>query len=178
MLRYWKFLVECISHSKEIMLFRLCVDAMLTIKTNQSQSICICLFHLLMTNKHFLFNLIENYGAEVAGVCNRHYGPATTVASRTRGKTKERRRRSCGPRNGYLYSNRFMSHCSDFHSSIYTFRISQVFKEFVETFQDAPSSVSKVWVKAGTYDAGSRSMCHKFISNSTMRCELRLKFFF
>lgn len=30
------------------------------------------------------------------------------------------------------------------------------FKEFVETFQDAPSSISKVWVKAGTYDAGSR----------------------
>lgn len=35
----------------------------------------------------------------------------------------------------------------------------QVFKEFVETFQDTPSSVSKVWVKAGTYDAGSRSTC-------------------
>lgn len=34
---------------------------------------------------------------------------------------------------------------------------SQVFKEFVETFQEAPSSVGKVWVKAGTYDAGSRS---------------------
>ncbi|KAM3967625.1 LOW QUALITY PROTEIN: U2 snRNP-associated SURP motif-containing protein [Aphomia sociella] len=30
-----------------------------------------------------------------------------------------------------------------------------VFKEFVETFQEAPSS-SKVWVKAGTYDAGAR----------------------
>lgn len=30
------------------------------------------------------------------------------------------------------------------------------FKEFVETFQEAPSNVSKVWVKAGTYDAGSR----------------------
>lgn len=33
----------------------------------------------------------------------------------------------------------------------------QVFKEFVETFQEAPSSTSKVWVKAGTYDAGARS---------------------
>lgn len=32
----------------------------------------------------------------------------------------------------------------------------QAFKEFVETFQEAPSTVSKVWVKAGTYDAGSR----------------------
>ncbi|XP_067631661.1 U2 snRNP-associated SURP motif-containing protein [Eurosta solidaginis] len=31
-----------------------------------------------------------------------------------------------------------------------------VFKEFVETFQEAPSASSKVWVKAGTYDAGSR----------------------
>lgn len=30
------------------------------------------------------------------------------------------------------------------------------FKEFVETFQEAPATVSKVWVKAGTYDAGSR----------------------
>lgn len=33
------------------------------------------------------------------------------------------------------------------------------FKEFVETFQEAPSTISKVWVKAGTYDAGSRSLC-------------------
>ncbi|KAI8128559.1 hypothetical protein FF38_02695 [Lucilia cuprina] len=31
-----------------------------------------------------------------------------------------------------------------------------VFKEFVETFQDTPSASSKIWVKAGTYDAGSR----------------------
>lgn len=31
-----------------------------------------------------------------------------------------------------------------------------VFKEFVETFQEAPSTTSKVWVKAGTYDAGAR----------------------
>ncbi|KAJ6642766.1 U2 snRNP-associated SURP motif-containing protein [Pseudolycoriella hygida] len=30
------------------------------------------------------------------------------------------------------------------------------FKEFVETFQEAPSTVSKVWVKAGVYDAGTR----------------------
>lgn len=30
------------------------------------------------------------------------------------------------------------------------------FKEFVETFQEAPATLSKVWVKAGTYDAGSR----------------------
>lgn len=33
------------------------------------------------------------------------------------------------------------------------------FKEFVETFQEAPAASSKVWVKAGTYDAGSRSKC-------------------
>lgn len=32
----------------------------------------------------------------------------------------------------------------------------QVFQEFVETFQETPSSINKVWVKAGTYDAGSR----------------------
>ncbi|KAL4716875.1 hypothetical protein ACJJTC_012686 [Scirpophaga incertulas] len=31
-----------------------------------------------------------------------------------------------------------------------------VFKEFVETFQEVPSNTSKVWVKAGTYDAGAR----------------------
>ncbi|XP_055374208.1 U2 snRNP-associated SURP motif-containing protein [Condylostylus longicornis] len=30
------------------------------------------------------------------------------------------------------------------------------FKEFVETFQEAPTASSKIWVKAGTYDAGSR----------------------
>ncbi|EDW61359.2 U2 snRNP-associated SURP motif-containing protein [Drosophila virilis] len=30
------------------------------------------------------------------------------------------------------------------------------FKEFVETFQETPTASSKVWVKAGTYDAGSR----------------------
>lgn len=43
---------------------------------------------------------------------------------------------------------------------ICTYKLSsilKVFKEFVETFQEAPSSVAKVWVKAGTYDAGSRS---------------------
>jgi U2-associated protein SR140 len=34
-----------------------------------------------------------------------------------------------------------------------------VFEEFVATFQESPiSSSSKVWVKAGTYDAGARSM--------------------
>lgn len=34
----------------------------------------------------------------------------------------------------------------------------QVFQEFVETFQEAPlNGNSKVWVKAGTYDAGARS---------------------
>lgn len=33
------------------------------------------------------------------------------------------------------------------------------FKEFVETFsEDSVSTISKVWVKAGTYDAGSRSL--------------------
>ncbi|XP_031630121.1 U2 snRNP-associated SURP motif-containing protein [Contarinia nasturtii] len=36
-----------------------------------------------------------------------------------------------------------------------------VFKEFVETFEEAPSSVAKVWVKAGTYDAGSRKEDNK-----------------
>lgn len=33
-----------------------------------------------------------------------------------------------------------------------------MFQEFVETFQEAPiNGSSKVWVKAGTYDAGARS---------------------
>uniref|UniRef100_T1GB04 U2 snRNP-associated SURP motif-containing protein n=1 Tax=Megaselia scalaris TaxID=36166 RepID=T1GB04_MEGSC len=35
------------------------------------------------------------------------------------------------------------------------------FKEFVETFQEAPAASSKVWVKAGTYDAGSRKEDHR-----------------
>lgn len=34
---------------------------------------------------------------------------------------------------------------------------SQAFEEFVATFQETPSkTTSKVWVKAGTYDAGKR----------------------
>lgn len=37
----------------------------------------------------------------------------------------------------------------------------QAFQEFVETFQEGPSKTSKVWVKAGTYDAGRR---RKFLS--------------
>lgn len=37
------------------------------------------------------------------------------------------------------------------------------YKEFMETFQESSSSTSKIWVKAGTYDAGSRSMCITFI---------------
>lgn len=33
----------------------------------------------------------------------------------------------------------------------------QAFEEFVATFQETPSkTASKVWVKAGTYDAGKR----------------------
>ena len=33
----------------------------------------------------------------------------------------------------------------------------QAFEEFVATFQDNPNkTTSKVWVKAGTYDAGKR----------------------
>ncbi|CAG0881397.1 unnamed protein product [Darwinula stevensoni] len=33
----------------------------------------------------------------------------------------------------------------------------QVFEEFVATFQDGPSKSSKVWVKAGTFNAGTRA---------------------
>ncbi|XP_014260927.1 U2 snRNP-associated SURP motif-containing protein [Cimex lectularius] len=32
----------------------------------------------------------------------------------------------------------------------------QAFEEFVATFQEAPTKTNKVWVKAGTYDAGKR----------------------
>jgi len=33
----------------------------------------------------------------------------------------------------------------------------QAFEEFVATFQETPSkTTNKVWVKAGTYDAGKR----------------------
>lgn len=36
-------------------------------------------------------------------------------------------------------------------------RYVQAFEEFVATFQETPSkTASKVWVKAGTYDAGKR----------------------
>lgn len=35
-------------------------------------------------------------------------------------------------------------------------KLFQAFQEFVETFQEGPSKTSKVWVKAGTYDAGRR----------------------
>jgi len=32
----------------------------------------------------------------------------------------------------------------------------EVFEEFVATFQEDSSKVSKVWIKAGTYDAGQK----------------------
>jgi U2-associated protein SR140 len=38
----------------------------------------------------------------------------------------------------------------------------EAFKEFVETFQQSPAAASsKVWVKAGTYDAGTRKEDHR-----------------
>lgn len=40
---------------------------------------------------------------------------------------------------------------------IYNIYAFQAFQEFVETFQEAPINGSKIWVKAGTYDAGARS---------------------
>jgi len=43
----------------------------------------------------------------------------------------------------------------------------QVFQEFVETFQETPSKSGKVWVKAGTYDAGRR---RKFFFNLHFFC--------
>lgn len=56
----------------------------------------------------------------------------------------------------------------------------QVFQEFVETFQEAPlNGSSKVWVKAGTYDAGARSMTmfivfvKCFLVSNTCYCILR-----
>lgn len=43
----------------------------------------------------------------------------------------------------------------------------QVFEEFVATFQETPmSGSSKVWVKAGTYDAGARSTVYLIYSIS------------
>lgn len=43
-------------------------------------------------------------------------------------------------------------------STKYRHFVLQAFQEFVATFNDAPSNKSggKVWVKAGTYDAGKR----------------------
>lgn len=53
---------------------------------------------------------------------------------------------------------------------MYFFNVNwQVFKEFVETFEGGSSS-SKVWVKAGTYDAGSRSKPIWIIYPSAMQC--------
>lgn len=34
--------------------------------------------------------------------------------------------------------------------------MSKAFEEFVQTFQNEGKKTSKVWVKAGTYDAGKR----------------------
>lgn len=39
---------------------------------------------------------------------------------------------------------------------IVLFYIPQAFEEFVATFQNEGKKNSKVWVKAGTYDAGKR----------------------
>ena len=39
----------------------------------------------------------------------------------------------------------------------YLYDFTQAFQEFVETFTDVPvNKTGKVWVKAGTYDAGKR----------------------
>lgn len=42
------------------------------------------------------------------------------------------------------------------HIVIKHYLISQAFEEFVQTFQNEGKKTSKVWVKAGTYDAGKR----------------------
>ncbi|KAL7052805.1 hypothetical protein ACKWTF_005021 [Chironomus riparius] len=34
--------------------------------------------------------------------------------------------------------------------------VTNVYKDFIDTFQNSTNSASKVWIKAGTYDAGSR----------------------
>lgn len=50
----------------------------------------------------------------------------------------------------------------------------QVFQEFVETFQEAPMNGStKVWVKAGTYDAGARSMTFMLVKRFCLRFVFR-----
>lgn len=50
---------------------------------------------------------------------------------------------------------------------MYLFRIyTQAFEEFVATFQETPNkTTSKVWVKAGTYDAGKRRKWTLYIAN-------------
>jgi len=42
----------------------------------------------------------------------------------------------------------------------------QAFEEFVATFQNEGKKTSKVWVKAGTYDAGKRRKNFSFNHNS------------
>lgn len=49
----------------------------------------------------------------------------------------------------------FLIHSNYSHSKLHEFL--QVFEEFVATFQEDSSKVSKVWIKAGTYDAGQKS---------------------
>lgn len=46
--------------------------------------------------------------------------------------------------------------CTLYVTSLRYYYVFQAFQEFVETFHDTPINVSKVWVKAGTYDAGAR----------------------
>lgn len=50
-------------------------------------------------------------------------------------------------------------------------RYLQAFQEFVETFQETPINGAKVWVKAGTYDAGARSKYNsvKFILKKNVK---------
>merc|ERR1712106_417731 len=40
-------------------------------------------------------------------------------------------------------------------------RAAQAYEEFVATFEDVPTQKGKVWVKAGTFDAGSRKEDNK-----------------
>lgn len=102
----------------------------------------------------FLFASLENYSAKVAGFRGRQHGPTSTFTSGTRWETQTRRRRICGEGNEII-----IVHSKQFQLIREWIPYFQAFKEFVETFEDTSSSVSKVWVKAGTYDAGSRSTC-------------------
>ena len=98
---------------------------------------------------HFdeVFSFVEYSWAKIKSFLHRNDGKTIFIQEGVRGTTEKRGRKS-------------RSSCKILHFISHNLLTNnfQVFEEFVATFQESPiSSSSKVWVKAGTYDAGARS---------------------